>query len=238
MYGRTKSNACFKIRLYQCTSNNRNSSRTIWCRTTRSDHTNKKLPTKCKTYSYSKNIPKEKREDLTLLIDIGDLTTSIAFVKGDGLLGLTSFARGGGFITNDLSEAFNLSMNEADRLKKQIVLSLKGKQNDFYELTLDEGRVDKILLNSANEVVSYRIEELAQVISKCIQMYSREYLTYLPIYLTGAGLSKIKGGRDYLAKCLGKNINYGLAPLPGKDKPELASILSLVSSALQSNENI
>ncbi len=183
-------------------------------------------------------IPKEKREDLTLLIDIGDLTTSIAFVKGDGLLGLTSFARGGGFITNDLSEAFNLSMNEADRLKKQIVLSLKGKQNDFYELTLDEGRVDKILLNSANEVVSYRIEELAQVISKCIQMYSREYLTYLPIYLTGAGLSKIKGGRDYLAKCLGKNINYGLAPLPGKDKPELASILSLVSSALQSNENI
>ena len=43
-------------------------------------------------------IPREKREDLSLLVDVGDLTASIAFVKGDGLVGLTSFSRGGGFI--------------------------------------------------------------------------------------------------------------------------------------------
>ena len=181
-------------------------------------------------------MPKEKREDLSLLVDVGDLTTSIAFAKGEGLIGLTSFSRGGGFITNDLSEAFDLSMGEADRLKRQIVLSLKGKQNDFYELTLDLGKVEKIMLNSANEVAGYRIDELAQVIAKCVQMYSKEYLTYLPVYLSGGGISKIKGGRDYLAKCLGRNITYGVPPIPGKDKPEYASIYSLVNSALSSQE--
>ena len=179
-------------------------------------------------------IPKEKREDIALLIDVGDLTTSIAFAKGEGLIGLTSFARGGGFITNDLSEALNLSMSEAERLKRQIVLSLKGKQNDFYELTSDAGKTIKIPLNTANEVAGYRIDELAQVISKCAQMWTSEYLSYLPIYLTGAGISKIKGGRDYLAKCLGRNVTYGVPPLPGKDKPELSSVYSLVNEALKS----
>ena len=177
-------------------------------------------------------LPKEKREDLSLIIDVGDLTTSIAFVKGDGLYGLTSFSRGGGFITNDLAEAFDLTMGEADRLKRQIVLSLKGKQSDFYELTSDDGKIIRLQLNSVNEVVSYRIEELAQVIGKCTKLYTSEYITYLPIILTGSALTKIKGGRDYLAKCLGKNISYGLPPIPGKDKPSLASILSLTSYAL------
>lgn len=181
-------------------------------------------------------IPKEKKEDLALLIDSGDLTTSIALVKGEGLVTLTSFSRGGGFITNDLAEAFDLSMSEADRLKKQIVLSLKGKQNDCYELTTDVGQTTRILLNEANGVVGYRIEELAEVIAKCLQLNKQQFASYLPIFLTGGGISKLKGGRDYLAKCLGRNVSYGKPPLPGKDKPELASVYSLVNASIVSNE--
>ena len=178
-------------------------------------------------------LPSDKREDLSLLIDCGDITTSIALVKGNGLSSLTSFSRGGGFITNDLSEAFDLSIKDADRLKRQVVLSVKGKPTDYYELPAQGGKVERILLNNANEVVSYRIDELAEVINKCLQSFSNEYLSYLPIFLTGGGITKIKGGRDYLAKCLGRNIAYGVPPLPGKDKPELASIYSLVHSALK-----
>ncbi len=177
-------------------------------------------------------IPREKREDMALLVDGGDLTTSIALIKGDGLSALTSVSRGGGFITNDLTEAFDLSMSEADRLKKQIVLSVKGGQNDCYELMTDFGKTTRISLNFANEVVSYRIEELAEVISKCIQLSASQFESYLPIYLTGGGISKIKGGRDFLAKCLGRNVTYGTPSLPGKEKPELASIYSLINSAL------
>lgn len=181
-------------------------------------------------------IPAEKREDLALLIDSGDLTTSISLVKGEGLIDLISFSRGGGFITNDLAEAFDLSMQEADKLKKQIVLSLKGKQNDCYDLTTDLGKATKIMLNEANEVVAYRIEELGEVIGKCLQLNNQQFTSYIPVYLTGGGISKLKGGRDYLAKCLGRNVTYGKPNLPGKDKPELASIYSLVNASLVSME--
>lgn len=181
-------------------------------------------------------LPKEKREDLSLIVDVGDLTSSIAFVKGEGLIGLTSFSRGGGFITNDLSEALGLTLSEAERLKQQIVLSIKPKANDYYELTSDIGKTIKIPLAEANEVANYRIDELAQVIAKCAQMWTKEYVAYLPVYLTGAGISKIKGGRDYLAKCLGRNVTYGVPNLPGKDKPELASVYSVLNEALKSNK--
>lgn len=181
-------------------------------------------------------IPKDKREDLSLLVDVGDLTSSIAFVKGDGLVGLTSFSRGGGFITHDLSEALGITLAEAERLKRQIVLSIKPKANDFYELNSDIGKTIKIPLAQANEVAGYRIDELAQVISKCAQMWTKENVGYLPVYLTGAGISKIQGGRDYLAKCLGRNVSYGVPNLPGKDKPELASLYSLLNEVLKGNK--
>lgn len=181
-------------------------------------------------------IPCDKKEDMALLIDSGDLTTSITLVKGDGLVFLSSFSRGGGFITNDLSEAFDLSMSEADRLKKQIVLSLKGKQNDYYDLTTDLGKATRILMNEANEVVGYRIEELAEAVAKCLQLNKQQFSSYLPVFLTGGGISNLKGGRDYLAKCLGRNVSYGVPTLPGKDRASLASIYSLVNASLISND--
>ncbi len=177
-------------------------------------------------------IDKEQREDLNMVINVGDLTTNVGFVKGEGLVSLTSFSIGGGHITNDLAEAFDLTLTEADRLKKQIVLSLKGKATDCYELLTDQGKVTKIPLATANDVVAMRLEVIAGAISQCMQLYSSEYIPYLPVYLTGAGVSEIKGGRDYLAKCMGRNISYGVPPLPGKNKPYLASIYSLVASAL------
>ena len=177
-------------------------------------------------------VSEEGREDLNMVINVGDLTTSVAFVKGEGLVYLASFSQGGGHFTNDLSEAFELTLSEADRLKRQIVLSLKGGENDFYELTLDQGKVVKIPLNFANEVVASRIDIIASAISQCMQMFSSTFIPYLPVFLTGAGVSQIKGGRDYLAKCLGRNIFYGVPPLPGKDKPQNASLYSLVNMAL------
>ena len=116
------------------------------------------------------------------------------------------------------------------------MLSVKPRPNDYYELTSDVGKTIKIPLAEANEVANYRIDELAQVIAKCAQMWTKEYVAYLPVYLTGAGISKIKGGRDYLAKCLGRNVNYGVPNLPGKNKPELASVYSVLNEALKSCE--
>ena len=67
-----------------------------------------------------------------------------------------------------------MTLSEADRLKKMVVLSLKGKSTDFYELTTDLGKVIKIPLNQANEVVGYIIDTIGSAISKCLQLFSSQ----------------------------------------------------------------
>lgn len=180
-------------------------------------------------------LEKEERERTCIVIDVGARSTSVAFVKGDGLTNLTSFSMGGSYITSDLSEACSISYNDARNLKKQIVLSLKGGKDDFYELITLGGRVAKIPLNYANEAVCYRLELIAKTVNECIRLFAKEYVPYYPIYLCGAGVSKIKGGKDFFAKCLGRNITYGVPPIPAMDKPENASMLGLLNQAIEIN---
>ena len=177
-------------------------------------------------------LDKEERERTCIVIDVGARSTSVAFVKGDGLTNLTSFSMGGSYVTSDLSEACGISYNDARNLKKQIVLSLQGGQNDFYELSTLGGRAVKIPMSYANEVVCYRLEVIAKTINECIRLFAKEYVPYYPIYLCGAGVSRIKGGKDFFAKCLGRNISYGVPPIPALDKPEYTSMLGLVNAVL------
>lgn len=177
-------------------------------------------------------LEKEERERTCIVIDVGARSTSVAFVKGDGLTNLTSFSMGGSHVTSDLTEACNITYADARNLKKQIVMSLKGGDDDFYELSTFGGKVLKIPMNFANEVVSYRIELIAKTVNECIRLFAKEYVPYYPIYLCGAGLSKIKGGKDYFSKCIGRNVSYGKPPIPAMDKPENASMLGLIGKAL------
>lgn len=178
-------------------------------------------------------LEKEERERTCIVIDVGARSTSVAFVKGAGLANLTSFSMGGSHITSDLSEACGIAYHDARNLKKEIVLSLRGGDDDFYELNTFGGKIAKIPLNFANEVVSYRIELIAQTVNECIRLFANEYVPYYPVYLCGAGISKIRGGKDYFAKCIGRNIAYGKPPIPAMDKPENASMLGLVAKALE-----
>lgn len=180
-------------------------------------------------------LEKEERERTCIVVDVGARSTSVAFVKGDGLTNLTSFSMGGSYITSDLSEACGISYNDARNLKKQIVLSLKGEDEDFYELITLGGKVLKIPMNYANEAVCYRLELIAKTVNECIRLFAKEYVPYYPIYLCGAGVSKIRGGKDFFAKCIGRNISYGVPPIPAIDKPENASMFGLVNKAIEEN---
>ena len=181
-------------------------------------------------------LEKEERERTCIVIDVGARSTSVAFVKGEGLSNLASFSMGGSYVTSDLSEACRLFYNDARNLKKEIVLSLRGGANDYYEVPTIGGKVEKIPMQYANDVVCYRLELIAKAVNECIRRFAKEYVPYYPIYLCGAGISKIKGGKDFFAKCLGRNVSYGLPPVPALDKPELASIVGLLQAALKEHE--
>ena len=165
-----------------------------------------------------------------MLIDIGYLTTSVSVAKGCGLTNLFSFSLGGGHIMGDLAECLNISIKEAEELKRKIVLSLQPSANDFYEIQ-GLGKTKQIFTKLANEIVSDRLDMICSCINKCLKSCQSD--EYMPIYLTGGGVSYMKGAKDYISKQIGYNVGLISPPLAEFNKPHLSSLISLLAYAIK-----
>ena len=177
----------------------------------------------------------ENRTGAGMLIDIGYITSSVAVVRGEGLLMLNSFSLGGGHIMADLAECLNISFSDAEQLKRKIVLSLSPSEKDYYEIP-GAGATKQIPIKMANEIVMARLDMICTCIQKCISLYAQETADYIPLFLTGGGVCYIKGAKDYIAKRLGRNIELAFPPLPELNKPSYSSILGLLSHAIKEEE--
>ncbi|MBQ3494148.1 MAG: cell division FtsA domain-containing protein, partial [Clostridia bacterium] len=69
------------------------------------------------------------------------------------------------------------------------------------------------------------------LINKCLEGLRQEY-PKMPYYITGGGISYIKGAKDYISKMLGVNVTL-IAPNDiHMQKPHYSSILGLLNTAL------
>ena len=177
----------------------------------------------------------DERERYVIMVDVGYITTSVCLLKGSGMLSMSSFSMGGGYITADLSECLKISFSEAEALKRKIVLSIEPNLKDVYEVVI-EGNVVPINARNANEIVKARIDVIGAGISKSLGVCKYEYPDYIPISITGGGLNYLKGAKDYLGKILGKAVEPINILDPNIDKPHLSSVLGLLDAALKQKE--
>lgn len=175
-------------------------------------------------------LSQERREETAVLIDCGYIATSVAVVKGQGLISLKSFAVGGGHISADLMECLHISFDEAEQLRKQLVLSVVPSSNDDYELMRNSG-IFPVSMKQANEITNDRIEMIATLIKKCLQK-DFETIPSMPFYLTGGGISYIKGGKDVLSKYMGVNVSVLCPNDVHFAKPHYSSLLGILSKAI------
>ena len=174
------------------------------------------------------------RDSGAILIDVGYLTTFITYVKGDGILAMHKFSVGGGHISADLCQVLQIPFIEAENLKRKVVLSLQATDADYYEVNID-GKVTPVSAKLTNEIVSARLDMIIELaIRSLTQMRSN---SYVPLYLTGGGVCLLKGGKDYIAKRLGENIEIIASSVPGLSKPNYSSILGLLDLALKEKQN-
>lgn len=174
----------------------------------------------------------EIRDTGAILIDCGYITSSVAFVKGDGLIGLNAFSVGGGHISADLCQVLQLTFSQAESLKRKVVLSLDATDSDYYEINVDN-TVTPVSAKLTNDIVMARLDVIAELINKCLISFKSSYSGYMPIYLTGGGLCYLKGGKDYLSKCIASNIEILSAPIPQLNRPHYSSVLGLLDLALK-----
>jgi cell division protein FtsA len=169
----------------------------------------------------------EERDRYALLADVGYISTSVGFMRGDGLLHLASFSVGGGHIAADIKEAFDIPFNNAEGIKERIDLNISTR--DPLGAECGEKAYFKVMTTEdINTVARARIEEIGEKIRDAIAASQYDCPQYLPLFLTGGGIAYIRGAKEIISKVVGRSCEIIVPDVPQYNYPHYSSFLGLL----------
>lgn len=139
-------------------------------------------------------LDKNEFNDNVMILDIGAGNTDIGVFNGESILYTNTIPVGGDTITSDIATVFNISEEEADRLKRQYGLALKSFIDNDTDIMLNtykgEERTRTIKSSELIEVIEARVSELFSLINKDV---TKEGLkaNINTVVLTGQGITTI-----------------------------------------------
>ena len=132
--------------------------------------------------------------DNVMLLDIGAGNTDIGVFEGESFIYTNTIPLGGDNITSDIALVLNISLEEADKLKRQYGLALKSfidNDNDIILNTYKGDSKNKIIKSSELiEIIEARIEEIFLLVNKDITNQGIKPRIN-NVVLTGQGITNI-----------------------------------------------
>ena len=171
-------------------------------------------------------IEPEARDRIVMLLDVGYITSTFSLVQGDGILYQRSFSFGGGYITAALTQKFDLDFNIAEELKRKVNLSAVNSK-DYELIALSDNSYHNS--EDARITVKESLDELCEEIEKCRDNSGYTVPEYVPLLITGGGISYLRGAKEHIANRTGLNVETVAPKVPLMDKPTESSVLSLLN---------
>ena len=120
----------------------------------------------------------------------------------------------------------------AEQVKQKLLITIKPTGIDYYE-AYKGNRIEKVPSLQANEIALEVIDEIINEIASSIDGFNRAPQEIPVIYLTGGGLSYLKGIEYYITRMLGKDVKV-VMPKPLKfKKPDLSSSIGLFDVSIK-----
>ena len=148
-------------------------------------------------------MPEEKQNGV-LMLDVGGGHTDISVYRKDRLEFYTTLPVGGDHITNDIALTFDISTDEAEKLKRQYNLALVSMITNNHEVKLTSktvGQNDVIKCSEIVQVIEARIKEIYQLVRRMLQEKGMT-TAVSTVVLTGQGISNIVGVEDLAKRTL------------------------------------
>ncbi len=173
----------------------------------------------------------ETRDRTSLILDVGYISSSIVVVRGDGILYQHEFPYGSGYISAALCERFEIDFDKAQELKKKVNLCVENSLG-LHDL-LEIGNGGYFATNEVKETVLLSLDSLCETVSDCLTEINGLLPDYVPILLTGGGITGLRGAKEHVAGRLNMSISVIAPSVPLMDKPYESSVLSLLDIALE-----
>lgn len=139
-------------------------------------------------------LDKNELKDNVMILDIGAGNTDIGVFNEEAIIYTNTIPLGGDTITSDIATVFNISEEEADRLKKQYGLALRSFIDNDTDIMLNtykgDERTKTIKSSELIEVIEARITEIFSLINKDVTKEGIK-ANINNVILTGQGITTI-----------------------------------------------
>ncbi|MBE5733709.1 MAG: hypothetical protein E7347_01505 [Clostridiales bacterium] len=174
----------------------------------------------------------ETRDRIAVVADVGYISSTLTIIQGDGILFERSFGYGGGYITASITEKFSVDFDVAESLKRKT--SLSRITSSTYDL-IDGENGEYYAIEDLKNTIKSSLDVLCENISDALDESGYDIPEYVPIMITGGGISYIRGAKEHVAGRLGKAVEIVAPKVPLMDKPVESAVLSLLELALEQN---
>ncbi len=174
----------------------------------------------------------EKRDEYSVLVDLGYISSSYSVVCGNGLAFGESFSVGVGHIAVYLMTELEVPFEVALSFMTKVNLNAKEKLNTLEECVY-EGKVYSFPTVTIRDKIREGLDGICETLEQCQQSFSGKNLDGKTVYITGEGVKVIRGTVEHISNRLVKNVEIITPKVPYYDKPHFSSLLSLLDTALR-----
>ena len=167
-------------------------------------------------------MPPEERDKTVAMVDVGYLHTELMVMQGDAMVD-SVLPVGGGHIAADLAYGLEIPFATAEGVKRAFAFDGSG------DIELGEGAgAQRFERPFTTEIITARVDELSDMIRSALEDTPIKPDANAPLYLTGGGISMMRGGREYVARALNRQIKVPSARAGKLNSPPYASALGLI----------
>ena len=185
-------------------------------------------------------IQDEERIRPAALIDVGFTHTDISVVENSALKMMKTIDLGGFHFTNDLAYGLDIPFSVAEQVKRKYSFLEEGSNNEVTIRMLTG--VKTVSQKAVDLIMEARADEFVELIGSTLLEFHIRPDTKPAVYLTGGGISMMRGGSEYLRQMLGLNIRRDMPYIPDMDTPNYASAFGTLDFVLkttsQSNDDL
>ncbi|MDR0841087.1 MAG: rod shape-determining protein [Christensenellaceae bacterium] len=181
-------------------------------------------------------IPEPERQDCAALIDVGAQNTDVSLLRASALIACESIPVGGAHFTNDLVYALKLPPAVAEGVKRRYVYSL-DYQDSIDTIRIPGGGMLRVEHAVVQYILEERTRELAELIKATILEMGVPLSNTLPVYLTGGGVSLMRGSCEFLEKEIGIPIKVRMPWMPRLSSPNYASAFSVMDFVTHADDD-
>ncbi len=182
-------------------------------------------------------LPSDVREQGAAVCDIGFSNTSFGIVRGEGLESAASRSVGGANLAGDLYQVLDIPYASACTLIGKANLYIESDNGSCYNVIVD-GKPQQFNSFGVNRIIQARLDDFVDFVSRCLAE-NPNFSTDV-VYLTGGGISGLKGAAAYISRQLGMRLETVVPDVPTYGKSYFSSVFGTfdVADKLEKSKSI